>query len=689
MKKFRHFFTLLLCLLVFKGYSTHISGYDMNMVHLTGDTYKVKVRLYRDANPNSPALPTLLTFSTYDRSNDSDVGLNISLPRVSMYFQSYEASDCAPSTSNLSLQVGEYEYTLLASQALSLSSPLGYYFSSTTCCRSSAINIFIAESQGYNFTMDFPALSTNSQFKYNSSPSFPRAPLTTFCIGKPTTINWQCTDADGDSLSYSIVPSWDGVNSAKPFTATTFAPGYNLYYNIMDGNPDISIHPITGDINFTASMLGKYYLMIKVKEFRKINGVDHLIGTTYREVLFNTIACVETPPVLSSLHLNNHVIRDTIPLSIYDSTYTYNRIFVGSDIPQDSILMKIIPDQGLGNNVFNKNAGFGEIGYLEYGTAGEQNEIISMGIIQGKFRWMMDSTMARNTPYHFKVFLRDQTCPNYFSDIIDVYIYAPKKNCETIHREVYVSGCDSAQDDKGKWYYVSGLYWDVYTNSSGCEVITKYNVKLSETNVTQNLEGCDSVLGPNNKYYYSTGIYTDTVNTASCDTIYHSNVIIMSSPPKQSIVGDASVSAGTIHQYFITPLPLSAVLWNVNNGKLISSNRFMATIEWGNSNDASINVIELSVNGCSTVNNLDVDILGVGINTQKSDFKIYPNPTNGKIWIENKSTLNELNADIFDIQGSKLKSFMLLESNEIDISEYVKGVYFIKIEGAVFKVLKY
>lgn len=660
----------------------------MNMVHLTGDTYKVKVRLYRDANPNSPVLPTLLTFSTFNRSNDSNIGLNISLPRVSIYFQSYEASDCAPSAANLSLQVGEYEYTLLASQALSLSNPLGYYFSSTTCCRSSAMNIFIAESQGYNFTMDFPALSTNSQFKYNSSPSFPKAPLTTFCIGKPTTINWQCTDADGDSLSYSIVPSWDGVNSAKPFSAVSFAPGYNLYYNIMDGNPDISIHPITGDINFTASILGKYYLMVRVKEFRKINGIDHLIGTTYREVLFNTIACVETPPVLSSLHLNNHIIRDTIPLSVYDSTYTYNRIFVGNDHVQDSILMKIIPDQGPGDNVFNKNAGFGEVGYLEYGSAGEQNEITSMGIIQGKFRWVLDSTMSRNTPYHFKVLLRDQTCPNYFSDIIDVYIYSTKKNCETIHREVYVSGCDSAQDDLGKWYYVSGFYWDVYTNSSGCEVITKYNVKLSETNVTQNLEGCDSVLGPNNKYYYSTGIYTDTVNTASCDTIYHSNVNIKSSPPKQNIVGDVSVSPGTIHQYFITPLPLSAVLWNVNNGKLISSNRFMASVEWGNSKDASINVIELSVNGCSTVNNLDVDILGVGINTQKSDFKIYPNPAFDKISIFSSGIKKDLPVEIITIQGKVVKKTTLIDTNKIDISELDKGIYFIKIFGNSYKIIK-
>lgn len=689
MKRFKLVLTLIIFLIGVKSYGTHISGYDMSLVHLTGDTYRLKVRLYRDANSSSPSLPTSISFSTYSQLNDSNIGLNITVQRYALYNHKYEAMDCAPATANFSLQVGEYEYIFTALQALSLSNPFGYYFSSTTCCRDMALNIFSSESQGYNFTLDFPALSANSAFRYNSSPSFPKVPLTTFCVGKPATVNWQCTDPDGDSLSYSIVPSWDGVNSNKPFSAVAFAPSFNLYYNIMDGNPDITIHPISGDINFTASKIGKYYIMIKVNEYRKINGLSYLIGTTYREVLLNTIACVENPPVLSALNVINHIIRDTIPLSVYDSAYTYSRFFTGQDYISDSIIMKIIPDQGAGDNVFSKYAGFGEVGQIAYGSAGEQNEIISAGgFVQGKFRWVVDSTMTRNTPYHFKVFLRDQTCPVNLTDVIDVYIYAPKKNCTTIFRDEYVSGCDSAQDLTGKWYYVSGFYWDVYTNSNGCEVITKYDVNLSETNINQSLTGCDSVLGPNNIYYYATGIYTDTVKTSICDTIIHSNVKIIKSPPTQKIIGNNIVSPSSIQQYFITPLPATDVYWYVKNGNLISGNRFSASVQWGNFPDGSITAIELSSNGCYATNYLAVDIFSLGINTQKSDFKLFPNPTSGMINIESKLHLNGLVAEIYDTKGVLLKNIVLENNSEISISEFENGIYFVKIQGNTYKLIK-
>lgn len=79
----------------------------------------------------------------------------------------------------------------------------------------------------------------------------------------------------------------------------------------------------------------------------------------------------------------------------------------------------------------------------------------------------------------------------------------------------------------------------------------------------------------------------------------------------------------------------------------------------------------------------------LGINHSKNtELVISPNPTTDKIKVIGlKSSIN-LEVKISDIQGNLLKTIMLDEINEIDMMDLAKGIYLLKIDGEVFKVLK-
>lgn len=74
-----------------------------------------------------------------------------------------------------------------------------------------------------------------------------------------------------------------------------------------------------------------------------------------------------------------------------------------------------------------------------------------------------------------------------------------------------------------------------------------------------------------------------------------------------------------------------------------------------------------------------------GINRISSEkdkiISIFPNPSNGKFQIRSLGT-DILRLEIYDANGKKVYSnpkFNRYESNEIDLSEYSKGIYFVKI----------
>ncbi|MCL2131518.1 MAG: cadherin-like beta sandwich domain-containing protein [Lentimicrobiaceae bacterium] len=81
-----------------------------------------------------------------------------------------------------------------------------------------------------------------------------------------------------------------------------------------------------------------------------------------------------------------------------------------------------------------------------------------------------------------------------------------------------------------------------------------------------------------------------------------------------------------------------------------------------------------------TVNRADTIIENNIIEITQKVVKIYPNPTSGKIYLQEES-----NVKVYSVQGQLLREVF---GKEVDLSSYPQGLYFLKVDGKVFKVVK-
>ncbi len=88
----------------------------------------------------------------------------------------------------------------------------------------------------------------------------------------------------------------------------------------------------------------------------------------------------------------------------------------------------------------------------------------------------------------------------------------------------------------------------------------------------------------------------------------------------------------------------------------------------------------ISVNGCDSIVTTNLSVLtGISENTSLKEIIIYPNPTTGKIVI-NSNNINSI--ELYNYLGEKVyttSNFKQQTSNEIDLSNSPKGIYFVKM----------
>lgn len=121
-------------------------------------------------------------------------------------------------------------------------------------------------------------------------------PLDDACIGKVWTHNPGGFDADGDSLVYSLRPSYqyDPSNNTGPIIAT----GYKWPDDPSFGNSTFVMDSITGLITWDVPTLeGIYNFGYKVEEYR--NG--RLLGYVVRDMAVWVIDCNNDPPVIETI----------------------------------------------------------------------------------------------------------------------------------------------------------------------------------------------------------------------------------------------------------------------------------------------------------------------------------------------------------------------------------------------------
>lgn len=79
-------------------------------------------------------------------------------------------------------------------------------------------------------------------------------------------------------------------------------------------------------------------------------------------------------------------------------------------------------------------------------------------------------------------------------------------------------------------------------------------------------------------------------------------------------------------------------------------------------------------------------------NESKKEFQLYPNPSNGEIWIKSTTSVNPehpVKVEVYDIKSSIVYSASLdSDLYRLDLSNFQTGMYLVRIENQTYKILR-
>jgi len=286
---------ILFCALVSDGH--HIIGGEMIYQYLgqgasvNTSKYLITLKIFRDQNvpPNTAQMPSEVYIGIFNNDN----GQQFQGPYPYYIVQKNSETPvkinpfppCMSNSPNLSYHVGIYQFTVDLPD-----NEKGYTATYQTCCRVDDIeNItnFNGSSTGSTFTCTIAP----GKFK-DSSPEFLTS-IDVICAGKPFQLFYEATDADKDSLVYSLGAAFDGGSFRDDKNANPAPPPYNPV-NYINGFTEsgplgvgATIDSKTGIISGIAPQIGKYVLEVSVLSYR--NGV--LLNEHRKDFIINVTNC--------------------------------------------------------------------------------------------------------------------------------------------------------------------------------------------------------------------------------------------------------------------------------------------------------------------------------------------------------------------------------------------------------------
>lgn len=286
------FFSLLLILISFQSFGSHVAGGNITWECLGGNQYRIVLTLYRDCGGQTVYTPSITSGAspsffdnTLEITNSCGATPSFSGSGTSMSLVSTtEVSQlCPPEIPNSECNGG----TLPGMQewvfetTVTLPDCDCWTLSYTICCRNGAITNLTAPASDYATIQSTLCNSTGPSC--NNSPSFTAQPIPYICNNVPICYDYGVVEPDGDNLSFAL---HSALNSGSP---SGYAGGYSSGAPI----PGITIDPATGQICFTPTTIGNFVVVIEVTE---TDAAGNVIGTYMQDIQFVVQNCTNNPP---------------------------------------------------------------------------------------------------------------------------------------------------------------------------------------------------------------------------------------------------------------------------------------------------------------------------------------------------------------------------------------------------------
>ncbi len=304
MQKFGLQFFLLLAGMFFvqnKVLASHIIGGEITYKCLGGDQFQITLDIYRDCNTGNAQFDNPLRFTIY-RDNEQMYFDSVNISPILIEEIPADVGDpCLFVPDNVCVEAARYQAVVNLPDYGG-----GYNIVYQRCCRNITIsNIEAPDSTGATYNI---YLSDKARDECNTSPEFGTYPPVFICVNKPIEFLHSATDAEGDSLVYSLCTPLAGatINVPQPYIAkpppydsVEWKPPFNLD-NLLGGDPPLEIDPQTGLLTGLPEVIGQYVIGVCVEEYR--NG--ELLSLTRRDFQYNVGLCgeiisvIEAPPAI-------------------------------------------------------------------------------------------------------------------------------------------------------------------------------------------------------------------------------------------------------------------------------------------------------------------------------------------------------------------------------------------------------
>ena len=230
--------------------------------------------------------------------------------------------------------------------------------------------------------------------------------------------------------------------------------------------------------------------------------------------------------------------------------------------------------------------------------------------------------------------------------------------------KVWYSSCSSNADFN---YAVNSGNTVNFTNNSTSTGTTSYLWDFGD--------GTFSSLANPTKTYNQTGSFNVCLTiTDTCGTETTCKTISLCTPANSIIYYSAN---GTQIQFQAQPSNALSYWWSFGDGNFTNLQNPLYTYP----NAGTYTVCLATTDSCGTDTTCQsIYVSGIGLNENaKAAVTIYPNPTSGILHI---GGINEAitKVDVYSISGQKLKELPVAD-NEIDISKFAKGMYFLHLNG--------
>ena len=260
--------------------ASHFAGEDIVVDWLTGDSYRITQKVYRDCRGIPLAASSNMQLNNLTINGTATVVTNrVSITDITPLCQG-QVSPCPTSTGAFGLE--EHIYTGITN---TLIPNHNYRISVSNSARNGAITT------GASNQLMFIDATFRAGLN-NSSPRFLNRPVGNFCANQPAVFSPNGFDPDGDAIVYSLTACRQSAT-----TNSTYGPGFSPT-NPLTSSTAITVNPNTGALTFTPTVPGQVAIIcLRADEYRNGN----LIGSVVRDMQINILNCTNAAPVIAQV----------------------------------------------------------------------------------------------------------------------------------------------------------------------------------------------------------------------------------------------------------------------------------------------------------------------------------------------------------------------------------------------------